>query len=87
MKYKIVTRDWKGINDRLDDVKGWCLFGAEDEIDTGGDCFAMIFSEQPVTNPTKTPQEIYDINNELMDVDEADGFTWVKDEENTIKDI
>lgn len=87
MKYKIVTRDCDENYTRLEtqEVKGWCLFGAEDEIDTKSDCFAMVFSEKKVFSPELTPQRIWDINNQLDKEDEVDGYTFVDDEYNTIE--
>ena len=63
-KYIIETRDWKGsYSERM--PKGWKLFGSEDEIETGGDCFAQIFYKGK-PKAKKTPQEIYDIYESLL---------------------
>jgi hypothetical protein len=71
-KYMIVTRDWKGSYDEKM-PKGWKLFGQEDDIQTGQDCYAMIFYKGK-PKQKKTPQEIYNIYESLFSED-VKGFS------------
>ena len=81
-KYLIITRDWKGKYD-LDDAVGMILVGGEEDIETGGDCFAMVFSE----NKTKrSAQEIYDIHQKLDD-DDVEGFAYDDKDEYVVIEI
>jgi hypothetical protein len=69
-KYRIVTRDWKGTYSLGDKVNGMVFVGGEDNIETGGDCFALVFAE----NKTKlSAQEIYDIYEKLQS-EKVEGF-------------
>jgi len=90
MKYKIKTRDWKGIYDNLSDVIGWYLVGGEDEIETGSDCRALVFADSSIYFPEVaiefdlTPQEAYDILIQLDSEDEVNGYTWDSEDEEVI---
>jgi len=74
-KYLVVTRDWKGTYDPF--PKGWKVFGNEDEIQTGQDCYATIlFKGKPKLK--KTPQQIYDAFERLLCnyIDVVDRLTY-----------
>ena len=69
-KYRIVTRDWKGIYSFGNKVNGMIFVGGENDIETGGDCYALVFAE----NQTKlSAQEIYDIHIRLIS-EKVEGF-------------
>lgn len=85
MKYKIKTRDWKGTYGHMADVEGWVIVGGEDDIETGGDCFALVFCSGK--KPDLNPQEAYDLYQLLNDVDDISGYHKVRGEQNTIERI
>ena len=72
-KFAIVTRDYKGRYENLGQVKGMMLHGAEDEIETRSDGFAMCFVDGK-TNIS--PQKLYDVWLELFN-DDVDGYEAV----------
>lgn len=87
MKYKIFTRDWKGSYSIQKKYKGWRLFGCEDDIETGGDCWTMIFCNGNPKKSKYTSQEIWDANEQFNEEDEFNGLTWVKGEDNEVEEI
>lgn len=87
MKYKIFTRDWKGSYSIGKKYRGWYFFGCEDDIETDGDCWAIILCNGAISKSKYTPQEIWDANEQLMEKDESNGLTWVKGEDNEVEEI
>ena len=87
MKFKIMTRDYKGIHDHMGRVRGWLLFGGEDEIDTRSDSQALIFCDCKCEDKSITPQEIYDINEALYEEDVVSGYKWVENEDDAIEKV
>jgi hypothetical protein len=69
-KYIIMTRDWKGSYDSH--PKGWKLFCGEDEINTYGDSFAIIYYKGKIMRK-KSGQEIYDLYESMWNKD-IDGY-------------
>jgi len=81
-KYKVITRDWKG-QYSTKGIRGMILVGGEEDIETGSDGFAMVFSEKETKH---TAQEIYDIN-EQLNSDDVDGFTYCEEEDNVVIEL
>ena len=77
MKYKVVTRDWRGGYDSF--PKGWKVLAGEDKVDTGQDCFATIFYKGS-GKPKLTGQEVYDIHDNLLCGEEVDGYDLDEDD-------
>jgi len=75
MKYRVITRDHKSIYTD-GDVKGMFLFGIEEEIETGQDCFAMVFSDEFKEGSETTPQDIYDIHEFFECGEDVLGYSW-----------
>ena len=85
MKFRIVTRDWKG-KYNLKKVLGWYLLGGEKDIDTYSDSYAMVFSDEPCKD--MTPQKAWNINMVLQEEkDECEQYTSVEGEQDTFKNI
>jgi len=81
MKYKVITRDWKGTYG--DSPKGWVLFAGEDKISTGKDCFVTIFSKGKSTKKM-SGQEIYDIHECLLRGEDVEGYDLDAKEDNIL---
>jgi hypothetical protein len=71
IKFRIVTRDWKGQYDR-GSGKGMMLFATEDEIETGCDSFAQIYCNK-IPKRKISGQEVYNAFEEL-DIGPVKGF-------------
>lgn len=81
-RYIVITRDWKG-QYCLNGVIGMRLVGGEEDVETGGDCFCMVFSEKE----TKwSAQEIYDIHNSLNEED-VEGFTYDPEDQDAVIEV
>lgn len=76
MKVVVITRDWKGSYEDMDAAKGMILIGGEDDIDTGGDYYALVFSDQKTQ---MSPQDLHDIWYEAQD--EGHEFCTVLDDD------
>lgn len=76
MKVVIITRDWKGSYEDMDAAKGMILIGGEDDVDTGGDYYALVFSDKK-TN--LTPQYLHDMWYDAQD--EGHEFCTVIDDD------
>ena len=69
--YYVNIRDWKGSYDGVG--KGWKMFAGEEDIETGGDCYATIFYKGKLEK-NKTGQDIYDIYEKLLAGEEVEGY-------------
>lgn len=56
----MITRDWKGSYCKEDfaSVKGMICQGGEDDVDTQGDMYAMVFTDQQTD---ESAQDLYDL--------------------------
>ena len=84
MKYKMITRDWKGQYSKNEDLKGWHLFGTEEKIQTGQDSYATIFCDSRIRSNVYAPQDIYDIIESIECGEDVEGFTYI--DQYTIED-
>jgi hypothetical protein len=66
MKYLINERDWKGQYDSI--PSGWKTFCGEEDIETGGDCFAQVFIKGKPKRKL-SGQEVYHLRNKLLSED------------------
>ena len=67
MKIKVITRDWKGsyCKEDLADIKGMICQGGEDDVDTQGDMYAMVFTDQQTD---ESAQELYNLFMDFVSV-------------------
>ena len=85
MIIKLIGRDWKGgySSHEKESVKGMIWHGAEDELDSGGDGYNMMFVSEETDIPA---QELYKIMKKICDYEEdVEGYQWV--DENVIEKI
>lgn len=66
MKVVVITRDWKGSYENMDAAKGMILIGGENDVDTGGDYYALVFSDQKTQ---MSPQDLHDMWYDAQDGD------------------
>lgn len=76
MKYKMITRDWKGSYSK-NKLKGWYVFATEDKIQTGQDSYAMILCDSKITPEEHTPQVIYDVIEAMECGEDIEGFEYI----------
>lgn len=83
MKVVVITRDWRGAYDQnIIKARGMTLYGPETKIETGQDCYAMVFVDENTEIPA---QELYDIWYDLQNEEEHEG--WIVVDDDTIKTI
>lgn len=74
----MITRDWKGqyAKSHLKEVKGWHLFGSEDEIETGQDSYCTIYCDTFPNIQEHSPQTIFDVIEAIECGEDVNGFEY-----------
>lgn len=75
----MITRDRKGQYSNSEDlkVKGWIIFGTEEDIKTGQDSYATILCDQTIRNNQYDPQDIYNIIESIECGTDVEGFKYI----------